>query len=61
MASIGKDDLFDEEIVAIYLKEVTFITITIFIFVSHNTEKENKEKEQENKQGPRVPSCYRPG
>ena len=27
MASIGEDDLFDEDIVTQYLKEVTFITI----------------------------------
>ena len=27
MASIGEDDLFDEDIVTQYLKEVTFITV----------------------------------
>ena len=29
MASIGEDDLFDEEIVKLYLKEVTIITTYI--------------------------------
>ena len=47
MASIGKDDLFDEETVRLYLKEVTMDAINHV--VSHNSDKKDKEKEQENK------------
>ena len=45
MASIGKDDLFDEETVRLYLKEVTMDAINHV--VSHNADKKDKEKEQE--------------
>ena len=38
MASIGEDDLFDEDIVTQYLKEVTFITK---MFVLCNSDEED--------------------
>ena len=62
MASIGEDDLFDEDIVTQYLKEVTFITqynlYIKYLFVWCNSDEEDKEKEQENNQGPRLRPCH---
>ena len=54
MASIGEDDLFDEEIVKLYLKEVTFITLYIISCISEKEE----EKEQENKQDQKLHPRY---
>ena len=46
MASIGEDDLFDEEIVKLYLKEVTIITTYIYVYFRKKTRKKSKKINQ---------------
>lgn len=48
MASIGEDDLFDEEIVKLYLKEVTFIK-TYFCSCMYFRKKKRKKSKKINK------------
>ena len=49
MASIGEDDLFDENIVTQYLKEVTFIPINICLFDIIPMKKTRKKSKKINK------------
>ena len=46
MASIGEDDLFDEEIVKLYLKEVKIITTYIYVYFRKKTRKKSKKINQ---------------
>ena len=46
MASIGEDDLFDEEIVKLYLKEVRIITTYIYVYFRKKTRKKSKKINQ---------------
>ena len=46
MASIGEDDLFDEEIVKLYLKEVRIITTYIYVNFRKKTRKKSKKINQ---------------